>query len=119
MNQDTLEKIARTVHSALSAWRVANAHEPYDDWDSMTEADKASTYESVEYVVDNPDADASAQHDQWMAQKLADGWKYGRKRNNSRKRHPMLVPYDELPDYEQRKDALLNAIVTALHAETE
>lgn len=31
-------------------------------------------------------------HDQWARQRLADGWRYGDKRDDSAKTHPSLVP---------------------------
>jgi hypothetical protein len=33
----------------------------------------------VEFKLDNPDADHDAQHNAWMADKIADGWVYGKK----------------------------------------
>ena len=55
-------------------------------------------------------------HDLWAEQRLADGWTYGPHRDDQTKKHPCLVPYDELPDSEKvydRKAAMetLKAIV--------
>lgn len=36
----------------------------------------------------------------------ADGWKYGPNKDFERKEHPCLVPYNELPEIQQRKDAV-------------
>ena len=43
-------------------------------------------------------------HDIWAKQRFAEGWTYGMKRNDERKEHPCLVPYDELPDSEKQYD---------------
>ena len=43
-------------------------------------------------------------HEVWAQQRIADGWRYGRERNDERKEHPCLVPYDELPDSEKQYD---------------
>jgi class 3 adenylate cyclase/tetratricopeptide (TPR) repeat protein len=41
-------------------------------------------------------------HDIWARQRLADGWVHGPRRDDAMKRHPCLVPYDELPDSEKQ-----------------
>lgn len=56
-------------------------------------------------------------HDQWAAQRFADGWKYGAKRDDDQKLHPCLVPYDQLPDSEKEYDRItaLSTIQTILN----
>jgi hypothetical protein len=43
-------------------------------------------------------------HDHWARQRMADGWTYGPERDDRNKRHPCLVPYDELPESEKEYD---------------
>ncbi len=43
-------------------------------------------------------------HDVWAQQRLAEGWRYGPTRNDARKEHPNLVPYEELTHDEQEYD---------------
>jgi ryanodine receptor 2 len=43
-------------------------------------------------------------HEIWAQQRFAEGWKYGAKRNDKRKEHPCLVPYEELPGNEKDYD---------------
>ena len=43
-------------------------------------------------------------HEVWYAGRIADGWIYGEVRNDLRKTHPCLVPYDELPELEKEYD---------------
>lgn len=43
-------------------------------------------------------------HAVWAQQRLAEGWHYGPKRDDARKEHPCLVPYDELPENEKEYD---------------
>ena len=47
---------------------------------------------------------AEHNHDVWALQRMADGWRYGPKRNDDRKEHPCLVPYGELPESEKEYD---------------
>ena len=43
-------------------------------------------------------------HDVWSAGRIADGWQWGEKRDDARKLHPCLVPYDQLPESEKAYD---------------
>jgi hypothetical protein len=43
-------------------------------------------------------------HETWARQRLADGWRYGSQRDDARKEHPCLVPYELLPESEKEYD---------------
>lgn len=43
-------------------------------------------------------------HDVWAQGRIAEGWTYGEQRDDKRKTHPCLVPYEELPDAEREYD---------------
>ena len=43
-------------------------------------------------------------HENWARQRMDDGWKYGPKRDDVRKEHPSLVPYEELSESEKQYD---------------
>lgn len=43
-------------------------------------------------------------HEVWSAGRIADGWQYGAQRDDERKLHPCLVPYDQLPESEKEYD---------------
>ena len=47
---------------------------------------------------------ARLEHDRWMNDKLRDGWRYGPKRDDAARIHPLLVPWEELPEIERDKD---------------
>ena len=68
----------------------------------------------VMFHVTNPDAGASASHENWLMEKEADGWKYGAVKDTEKKEHPCFVPYGELPREQQVKDALFISVVRAL-----
>lgn len=53
-------------------------------------------------------------HAVWERQRLADGWRYGPTRDDVRKRHPSLVPYDDLSEAERQYDR--NAAMETLRA---
>lgn len=43
-------------------------------------------------------------HDVWAQGRIAEGWTWGEERDDQRKTHPCLVPYEELPDAEREYD---------------
>lgn len=43
-------------------------------------------------------------HENWSKLRMQDGWKYGPLRDETRKEHPCLVPYDDLPETEKVYD---------------
>ncbi len=43
-------------------------------------------------------------HELWAKQRLADGWRYGPQRDEIKKEHPSLVPYQDLPESEKEYD---------------
>ena len=43
-------------------------------------------------------------HDLWAAERIAQGWSFGPRRDDARKQHPCLIPYSELPESEKEFD---------------
>ncbi len=54
----------------------------------------------------NPLLEAMAKnvHEVWAQTRIAQGWQYGPERNDAEKRHPMLIPYEDLPEEEKLYD---------------
>lgn len=43
-------------------------------------------------------------HEVWSKGRMKDGWTYGVQRDDAEKRHPSLVPYEELTETEKEYD---------------
>ena len=43
-------------------------------------------------------------HEVWSEGRLREGWVFGAERNDAKKQHPCLVPYEELPESEKEYD---------------
>ena len=43
-------------------------------------------------------------HENWAVQRMKDGWRYGARRDDAKKEHPCLVPYEQLPESEMEYD---------------
>ena len=65
-----------------------------------------SILDGVYFVLDNPNCTPEQQHNNWCYFKRQDGWVYGPHKDFERKEHPCLVPYNELPEIQQRKDSV-------------
>ena len=51
-------------------------------------------------------------HENWSWRRMAEGWRYGPVRDDIKKEHPGLIPYEALPDSEKDYDraTAMNAI---------
>ena len=43
-------------------------------------------------------------HEVWAQERISQGWQFGPERNDQRKEHPSLVPYEQLPESEKVYD---------------
>ncbi len=43
-------------------------------------------------------------HEVWAQSRMAQGWTYGKERNDALKQHPCLIPYEELSETEKAYD---------------
>jgi serine phosphatase RsbU (regulator of sigma subunit) len=54
------------------------------------------------------------EHDRWCWERRLSGWKYADKRDNNKKLHNCLVPYDELSEEEKEKDRIMVRLIPYL-----
>ena len=90
----TIEQIAQVCHEANRAYCIVNDDFSQPRWSDAPEWQRNSAIAGVAYRLDNPDAGHDAMHNSWMWQ--------------------CMVPYEQLPEMQQKKDALFSAIVDAL-----
>lgn len=106
-----INDIAAICHSVNKAYCASLGDFSQPHWDDAPDWQRESARFGVQFVLDNPDAPASSQHDCWMALKIADGWTYGETKDAEAKTHPCLVPFDQLPKEQQVKDFLFRGVV--------
>jgi len=106
---------AQATHEINRAYCLSLGDDSQAPWADAPEWQRESAVKGVEFHVTNPDVDASASHDSWMAQKVADGWVYGEVKDADKKTHPCIVPFAELPPSQQLKDVLFKATVHAVY----
>lgn len=110
----TNEQIAQICHEANRGLCETVGDNTQVNWYAAEPWQRDSAIKGVEFARANPDAPASAQHDAWTRDKVADGWTYGEVKDATAKTHPCLVPFEQLPPFQQAKDILFRAIVKAL-----
>ena len=106
--------IARVCHEANRAICEAAGDTSQKPWRLADQWQRDSAVQGVLFALDNPGAPPSAQHEAWMADKVAEGWVYGPVKDPEAKTHPCLAPYDQLPFKEKAKDHVFRAIVAAM-----
>ena len=47
-------------------------------------------------------------HEVWSQQRMKEGWTYGSSRSDTDRKHPCLLPYDELPETEKVYDRIIS-----------
>jgi hypothetical protein len=109
-----IRNIARVAHEVNRGLCVAFGDHSQPKWNDAPKWQKESAVNGVRFVIGNPNAGPSAQHEQWLEQKRADGWKYGPVKDADAKTHPCMVPYHVLPVEQQAKDYVFRAIVLSL-----
>ena len=51
---------------------------------------------------------ARRSHEQWAADRIRDGWRYAPQRDNAAKKHPLLLPYEQLTEDVSRRVSALS-----------
>ena len=107
-------EVAKVAHEVNRAYCEALGDISQRVWNEAPEWQKDSAVDGVRFHKCNPDAGPSHSHDNWMEEKLSNGWVYGTMKDEEAKTHPSLIPYNDLPDSERAKDFIFRAVVHAL-----
>jgi hypothetical protein len=111
-NDQIIAACAQAAHEMNRIYCEANGDPSQPGWAGAEEWQRDFSIKGATQALagDTPEK----QHEQWSADKLAAGWKLGPVKDPGKKEHPCLVPYGELPPWQQRKDSLYIATVRAM-----
>lgn len=107
-------EIAKVCHQANKSWCESVQDFSQKDWPEALDWQRESAVKGVMFRIDHPEAGEDTQHNAWMKDKVDAGWVYGEVKDGDAKTHPCIVPFNELPEFQQKKDKLFCAIVDAL-----
>ena len=108
-----MNQIARVCHEANRAYCESIGDFTQKPWEEAERWQQASAEKGVEFALANPNAAASAQHEAWLSDKVREGWKLGPVKDATKKEHPCMVPYKDLPLEQRIKYHLFKAVVRA------
>jgi hypothetical protein len=128
----TLTNLARLAHENYLTKRIADDKDKsLKVWDELPDNLKQSNMQQVRCAVfnlekagfiiepvKNEDSKeitfsdeevellSELEHGRWNAERLLDGWRYGKVKNTEKKINPSLVPYAELPNWIKEYDRI-------------
>lgn len=108
------EAIARVCHEANRAYCRELRDDSQPSWDDAPAWQKESAIAGVAMHLADRATTPQSSHHAWSEHKRERGWVHGPVKDPDAKTHPCLVPFDELPIEQQKKDTLFLAIVRAL-----
>lgn len=101
---------AQICHEANRAIQLNTGDDnPSPKWADAPKHVKASAVDGVVKALNG--ATPEQLHESWCDFKVADGWKYGSKKDFEAKTHPCLVNYEQLPEEQKLKDHVFSSIV--------
>ena len=105
---------AKATHEVNRRYCEALGDHSQVPWEDAPEWQRESALKGVDGVLagDGP----GKSHENWLAEKVATGWKYGPVKDPEKKEHPCMVPFDELPQDQQMKDMLFVSTVRMMAA---
>lgn len=114
-----IEKVAKHCHEMNKMFCEATGDFSQPSWEDAPEWQKNSAINGVIFHMNNPNVTPEQSHENWMKEKVADGWVYGPVKDVEKKQHPCMMPYNELPPDQRFKDTLFKmSIVVALANES-
>lgn len=109
-------EIAQIAHEANRSYCQSIGDDSQPTWNEAPKWQRDSAINGVRYHLENPAANAEQSHENWLAEKLADGWSYGPTKDVPNKRHPCIMPYRELPEDQRIKDHIFRNVIHGVNA---
>ena len=107
-----LDKVCRLAHELNRAWCELNGDSSQPAWGEAPRWRHEATVRGVRFILEHRGAGAEALHQHWLEEKRRTGWTYGLVKDAELRRHPCLVPFDQLSVEQQFKDRMFRTIVS-------
>lgn len=109
-----IDKIAKVCHEVNRAYCESIGDQSQVPWDEAPAWQRDSAISGVKFHIENPDSKPSDSHENWLKEKINDGWHYGAVKDPEKKLHPCVVRYEDLPAAQKTKDYLFLAVVRSM-----
>lgn len=110
VNESKLNLFAQKCHAEVSRIAERGGEPALPAWDELPEETRETTRRGVILGLHNPSPEAS--HERWSKEKIDAGWVYGPITDKANKIHNCLVPYEQLPEFQQMKDRVFVELPT-------
>jgi len=122
-----LESIVVTIAIACHEANRRYCEDIGDDsqvlWDDAPDWQRESAIAGVRGHLSGEITSPKQSHESWVKQKEADGWVYGKVKDEEKKTHHCIMPYGDLPKEQRMKDAIfgdkVREVVAALDLDYE
>jgi len=110
--------IAKLCHNVNRAYMQAMGDYSEEHWFNAPDWKKENAINGVQYhlILEREPSDL---HETWLILKESEGWKFGETKDSELKLHPNMLPFDQLPKYQQAKDFIFKAICDEFRKTTE
>ena len=113
-NEAMHEQAARMVHELSRAYCLTIGDDVAPPWDETSKIRRTIVMMGIQFSLENPQASQERMHQNWMEAYRKIGWTVGESRDEVKKTHPHLVPYDQLPEEQKPKDRFIQAVLYCL-----
>jgi hypothetical protein len=104
------ESLARICYDAIRAYGKTIG-EVYLRWPDARPSVRESFAGAVAYLLEAPSASVRDLHGHWLAARTQQGWQYAPQRDDARRLHPAMVPWEDVSEREYLKFVLMHRIV--------
>lgn len=106
---------AKTAHEINRQFQLYNKElNPSVPWSLASKAIQESAISGMRAIISEPDLTSEELHNKWYEFKKAQGYTYGKIKDDELKTHPCMVPYWDLPADQRFKDKLFRTIAKNL-----
>jgi hypothetical protein len=112
LDNDFILAAARAGHEARNAYAAFLGDETPDDWEDLSEDERARTHGLVDVML-RIATTPMLLHEVWSSDMLSRGWTYGESISLTEKKHPNLVMWSDLPVTEANRVRIFVEVVKA------
>lgn len=112
---DQISLAAACAHEANRLYCLTIGDDSQPHWEHAEAWQAESAFKGALQIWNDPGGTTPEKsHESWFCHKVADGWSYGEVKDVEAKTHPCMVPYDQLPPEQKRKDEIFGGVVRAI-----